>query len=378
MKKIFTVLLFVFLLFGTCNNIYAFSKTKVDLLLKKIDTKISQKDEQTQLNIYRKLRNKLAILKLKNKNEKNKELIEYLYSEIDTKFSNVSTNISKKEKPAEKTSGNTSLIYSYYRLIGKGSFQEAYEMKYKPTLSYEKFLKNYQSDENEYYSVESMKELPTGEYQFYISIFSEEEGIQRYQTVMKIINNQLQTVSAKKVQKIISEQQIINNHRVYIEKEGGKSTLFVENNFEKKKIAEVSIYQKEDGTYSFTSHRRKLQGIEVIGNGNIVTYKNTGYEFTEMGFYNIQADKLIKEGGKNTYGLTSDKKYFYICSPSGMSGGGVRIYNYLTFDLYKDVTSDITDGIQTCHGYESKKNILRVESIENKIYEYDFESGFIK
>jgi hypothetical protein len=49
------------------NYVNAFNQNKVDLLLEKIENKISKKDLKVQINIYKKVKNKLAILKIKNK-----------------------------------------------------------------------------------------------------------------------------------------------------------------------------------------------------------------------------------------------------------------------------------------------------------------------
>ena len=100
MKKILSIVLFVFLLIGSFNYVNAFDQNKVDLSLEKIENKISKKDLKVQINIYKKVRNKLAILKIKHKEWKNKELIEYLYSEINKKYKKAFKNfvLSKKEK----------------------------------------------------------------------------------------------------------------------------------------------------------------------------------------------------------------------------------------------------------------------------------------
>ncbi len=95
MKKLL-LYLFSFCLIFILNFQHTFSyelkseiKNKIDLRLEKVYTKISNKNLKSQVSIYKKLKIKLNILKIKYKNWKKTELINYIYDNVKKKYSKV-------------------------------------------------------------------------------------------------------------------------------------------------------------------------------------------------------------------------------------------------------------------------------------------------
>jgi len=203
-------------------------------------------------------------------------------------------------------SSNEKLIYSYYDNIENWDFQKAYDLKFEPRYTLEKFKNIYSFNNNFEMNVINFKNIWENEYIFNINIKEDNVWTESYETVIEIINwKKLKTVSAKKLDNIAV---------VLIEKseEKKKENLltsmldFSSDNIDEKDITYASYMRKE--TYWGNTEINYLWKKIICNNGII-----------KVSFWTF-----LCESEKNNFILLSNWKKFKFTD------------NDILFDIYKN------------------------------------------
>lgn len=109
-------------------------------------------------------------------------------------------------KESIELTSNEKLIHSYYDNIEKWDFQKAYDLKFEPSYTLEKFKNIYSFNNNFEMNVINLKNIWENEYIFNINIKEDNVWTESYETVIEVINwERLQTISAKKLDNVAVE-----------------------------------------------------------------------------------------------------------------------------------------------------------------------------
>ncbi len=283
--------------------------------------------------------------------------ISFTFSDYDTEVSRWQVFIWSAN--ALQLKNNSEQISTYYNLISQHKLDEAYAMKYNPSTSLEAFKNTYASFNGgtppnwwEYFpesiSVFNYKKISLDTYAFQVDI-DDNGNISRYNTQMKVSeNNKLQTLSVKEISSEIIEEISNDDKKAYIE--WAKWTY--------------SVYFEEQGQKYLVTFKQynpyyHIWGLEFISDGNILTFKESGFEYGWTLFYNILSKKFLSTSYISTYWFTEDNKYLYVCGESGFAWGEINIYNYDDLSLYKNLGEERAIG--NCYGdklYNSDKNTI--------------------
>ncbi len=386
MKKILSLLFSLCLLF-IINFQYTFwyeikpeIKERIDIKLESFYNKIWEKDLEIQVKVYKKLKTKLRILKNNYNKWLKLELIDYVINRVQKEYNKVlkeyllekksENNFIKKEEIKQE---HKKLIEEYYNNISIWKLEEAYLMKYNPSIKLEWFKKIYNFNDTIMIYVHNYNLVWKNKLNFDVDIWYDTKDIvERYNTTMEIIpNNKLKTISTKKVEKEVIDELVFNNIKFIVEWNKWEKILYIEKDWVKKVIKTIKVF-------SSMSIFSELYWLEVL-DWWILSFKEKWWEYQSQDFYIIDKNKLIEwKWFLSLFWFTKDKKYFYLCWGAWMSWSSkFEIYDTNNWGIKKDLSKDYKT-INYCKEYNQENNTLEFyllwEEIKNNKYilEFDF------
>ncbi|PID87709.1 hypothetical protein CSB07_00095 [Candidatus Gracilibacteria bacterium] len=251
-------------------------------------------------------------------------------------------------------------------------------MKYKPNIGFEKFKEIYKEKLLVHPMLYNIKEIGINKYKFSVQLIYKnkngiENRIERYKTVMEVIDGKVKTISVKRIYKEIVERISYGNKEAYIKWENGVYKVYLKTNGVKKIVYKCI----PEGGWM-----REVQNLNFINDGKILVMEESGYEFYSLNFYNVKNSNLIQAISVNKYGITKDGKYMYICSVGGMWPDLLKIYNVEDLSLYENIKSYFgkKEVVTKCTGYDANSNTFKYSVgnfMEDYNYMYDFNSNKI-
>jgi len=284
-------------------------------------------------------------------------------------------NVTDKPSLTLDEIGDLKIIEEYYSYFAYANHDEAYAMKYQPTMSLEAFKnlylgfpyaqpENFEKHGPHTYSFIVMTLPPTGEKRA------------RYAVEMEVIDGKLKTYAADLVKtEVLEEITFDDSLSATLEWDDGTYMIFII----KDGVKELA---SEDDTSEALAI--KIKNLKFSPHGKYLTYHIEGWEYGGLYVYDIE-NKVRNEdsfGGSNTYGFTNDDQIFYFCSLSGMAGGKVFVMNLPGFEMKRDLVEE-DKFIESCGPFDEFSNILHygIYEFEKKLmhyYEYDVDTDEVR
>jgi len=353
MKKLFSFILIlgIFFSFFIINVHASLSQNKIDkinLIVDKYIIKLSKwKTNSKVINYLDKVVKKIKIVKIKK--AKYKEVLEVLEDAIINKINQRWLTI----------------LWEYYKKLSnyewmyKQDLKWAYDMKYNPKFSFEKFEQIYETNQYNVYEIKNIKFLWNNNFKIRVDFYSWSvwkwvSFSQSYEVLMKIISdNKIETIKVQTIKSEVLEEKNYWNNNVILKWEDWIEVLYL--NW--KKIDETK--KIENNYFWFEKH---ISEIGFIWNWKILKYTFSGYEYRTTIFYNIINWKKIDIwSGIDIYWVIWNN--LYVCWESWMVWGKVAIYNLVNFNLIKDLSE--WKWIYSCKWFDKENNILNYELIDN-------------
>lgn len=240
------------------------------------------------------------------------------------------------------------IIRFYYSRIADGALEEAYAMKSNPEVKYDTFFgwyKNVLSSE-----VTDIEEIDDHKYEFFVSL-EESGGVESsYFVVMEVEDGLLDTISADE---IIAR----GGTEVYVKAYPNGKDLYVRKNGKDILVEKTRISEDNPSISQY------LFDYFLTSSGKYLTYEVRVWEANYVKVYDVENDEYIYHGFGVAYsGFTDDENYFYTCTPAGMLGDVMKIYNVPKFDLKRDLSPYTEIGkmmVHSCYEYNASNNSYR-------------------
>lgn len=283
--------------------------------------------------------------------------------------------VTNKDSYSFEEFGDRMIIENYYNILGWDA-AKAYEMKSDPAMSFADFEKLYPRDAASYHVV-NFKKVAAHTYDFYVWTTyapNEQQVSGLYHVMMSVIGGKIKTDSAAAVASMVLEELKYNDVlSAKIVWDGGKLKVYVIQGSVETMVAE------------YEASETIIKNLSFSRSGGFVNYQLMGWEYGGVLLYDI-ANKKLSDGpydGIDVYGFTTDEKYFYFCSESGMSSGEAFVLNLDDFTVRRNLV-DSNESIESCDGFDAANNWLyytvrqewgatgkRVYDIVNDLINYD-------
>lgn len=222
--------------------------------------------------------------------------------EINTDDS--STNLEREEiqeidKNEEKQESTTFYrqLGNYFHFISQGNFQEAYNLKYEPEMTFYEFKKVYQSDESEEFIIDNFQKINNQDNiaEVEVILFNKEtKQMTKYISIFEMIDNKLKTLDTKVVTHEVLDAFIFDWWKAIVEWNKWKKNLFIDTNGDKKLILSREIqYDNHHQRYDWISMHYTFSNFELIANNTTLLFEANQWEMNIYYTYNLYDDILL-------------------------------------------------------------------------------------
>ncbi len=202
-----------------------------------------------------------------------------------------------KENNEEKITFYWLLTDYFVNYLSYQDYQSAYELKYKPELSFEEFKKNYALIENEEFVINKFDEINEEKTKAKVEIIlfnRENKNMTKYISIFEMIDNKLKTLDTKIVTHEVLDTFKFQGWKAIVEWNKWKKNLFIDTNGEKKFILSREIqYDQNYQRYDRISTRYTFNNFELINNNTTLLFEANQWEMNIYYRYNLYEDILL-------------------------------------------------------------------------------------
>lgn len=206
-------------------------------------------------------------------------------------------NTEIKEKFEEKITLYWLLTDYFVNNLSHQDYQSAYELKYKPELSFEEFKKNYTLSENEEFVIDKFDEINEEKTKAKVEIIlfnRDNKNMTKYISIFEIIDNKLKTLDTKVVTHEVLDTFEFEGWKAIVEWNKWKKNLFIDTNGEKKFILSREIqYDQNYQRYDRISTRYTFNNFELINNYTTLLFEASIWEIWIFYTYDLYEEILL-------------------------------------------------------------------------------------
>lgn len=222
---------------------------------------------------------------------------------------NLEKSIEYKEDKNENdiqnvTENNEEKITFYWLLndyfvnnLSNQDYKSAYELKYKPELSFEEFKKKYTLSENEVFVIDKFDEINDEKTQAKVEVIlfnRENKNMTKYISVFEMIDNKLKTLDTKVVTHEVLNTFEFEDWKAIVEWNKWRKNLFIDTNGYKKLILSREIqYDNHHQRYDWISTLYTFDNFELINNNTTLLFQANQWEMNIYYTYNLYDDILL-------------------------------------------------------------------------------------
>lgn len=207
------------------------------------------------------------------------------------------TNTQTKEKFEVKITLYWLLTDYFVNNLSHQDYQSAYELKYKPELSFEEFKKNYSLSKNETFVIDKFDEINEEKTKARVEIIlfnRENKNMTKYISIFEIIDNKLKTLDTKVVTHEVLNTFEFEGWNAIVEWNKWKKNLFIDTNGNKKLILSQEIqYDENNHRYDWLSTHYTFDNFKLIANNTMLLFQANQWEMNIYYTYNLYDDTLL-------------------------------------------------------------------------------------
>lgn len=271
-------------------------------------------------------------------------------------------------------------IRRYYFYLETGKLEDAYKMSLSVKTNHDQFKEWY----GNVYSAKASQFTETAphQYRFFVDYQDNNDSPEKYRVEMKVDGGKFIPVSSEK---LLSEIIVFGNMAAFSKQINARNYMV----FSRDGIENI-IDQADD-------FRDNMPSIASLGvfldpqfspNGNYLTYRVVGYEWSTTKIYDIK-NKIVKPEYFSAYshGFTDNEKYFYDCEANAFAGELYgRVFGLPAFGLKYDLSFEKNENAASiglnCE-YDEYQKVIRFiiansEESKNRVIEYSVISNKVE
>lgn len=246
------------------------------------------------------------------------------------------------------------LIRKYYWLLENQKLEEAYAMHNRINTPLDEFKSSY--EKTRLAEAKHFKEINSNTYKFLVDYQEHNKPQATYRIMLRIVSDD--KIEIITTEEITSEMVKFDNYTAYAKKQNGKSFVILE-----QYDVEIII---DEGVADYDGGHTNLETVKFFGNirfsesGKYLIYQMSGWEWSKIYIYDIEAGGKVLEFSPGTNGFAREEKSFFVCSSAGMSTAAEGVIYSVpdfkkSFELFKIGSTAVTSV--DCH-YDKDKNEL--------------------
>ena len=198
-----------------------------------------------------------------------------------------------EEKIVVDEFANYKLLSKYYNLISEGQLEEAYLLKYKPSITLEQFKNSYQLEIGEWLYISKYKKLSENQSSFEVwDMIEPNINFIIYNVTAKIIDEKIHILETKKITHKTIDEFVFEWWKLTSEWEKWIKNLYIDTNNTKKLILSKNIYF-HNWRYDIPSYWSNFHSFS-IKNKHIIKFIKPEWEMGGYYEYDIYTDILTK------------------------------------------------------------------------------------
>ncbi|MDD4135747.1 MAG: hypothetical protein PHN66_01605 [Candidatus Shapirobacteria bacterium] len=254
-----------------------------------------------------------------------------------------------------KEDPNITTIRHYYFYLATQKLTDAYDMYLNKNISFDEFTKWYGQVFNT--NVYNIKQNNPNIYTFNVDLSEKNLPIAKYKVTMEINNNKINTLSSEE---IFGKEAKFSNLIAYSRLKSNKNEMVLI-----KDGNEIVIESADNDWENKIETTKTFSNPKFSSQGNYLTYKIGGWEYSGNNIYDIKNNKFIDDQNSSftsIYEISKDEKYLINCGESRFAGDiKASIFSFpdlkLKFNFLDGIEDDVDHSFD-CF-YDNSKNIVK-------------------